>query len=80
MLIFPFFQNYMPRRKTGEEMNFTYVECLLYSFHHLAHKVADFLLICFVNLLAFDRCCAKLTYSTLLDRFPMLQIVYVVTK
>ncbi|EXB88545.1 hypothetical protein L484_008864 [Morus notabilis] len=34
-------KNYMPRRKTGEEMNFTYVECLLYSFHHLAHKVPN---------------------------------------
>ncbi|KAF5473018.1 hypothetical protein F2P56_009665 [Juglans regia] len=34
-------KNYMPRRKTGEEMNFTYVECLLYTFHHLAHKVPN---------------------------------------
>lgn len=32
---------YMPARKTGEEMNFTYVECLLYAFHHLAHKVPN---------------------------------------
>ena len=32
-------QKYMPRRRTGEEMNFTYVECLLYTFHHLAYKV-----------------------------------------
>ncbi|XP_009346756.2 apoptosis inhibitor 5-like protein API5 [Pyrus x bretschneideri] len=31
----------MPRRKTGEEFNFTYVECLLYTFHHLAHKVPN---------------------------------------
>ena len=39
---FPFFhQKYMPRRKTGEETNFTYVECLLYTFHHLAYKVID---------------------------------------
>ena len=38
MFLVPF-QKYMPRRKTGEEMNFTYVECLLYTFHHLAHKV-----------------------------------------
>jgi len=29
----------MTWKKTGEEMNFTYVECLLYTFHHLAHKV-----------------------------------------
>lgn len=29
----------MPRRKTAEEMNFTYVECLLFTFHHLASKV-----------------------------------------
>lgn len=34
-------QKYMPRKKTGEEMNFTYVECLLYTFHHLAHKVPN---------------------------------------
>ncbi|GAB4831345.1 Apoptosis inhibitor 5 [Ancistrocladus abbreviatus] len=30
----------MPRRKT-EEMNFTYVECLLYTFHHLASKAPN---------------------------------------
>ena len=40
MFLVPF-QKYMPRRKTGEEMNFTYVECLLYTFHHLAHKVPN---------------------------------------
>lgn len=34
-------KKYMPRRKTGEEMNFTYVECLLYAFHHLAHKAPN---------------------------------------
>ncbi|XP_010538200.1 PREDICTED: apoptosis inhibitor 5-like protein API5 isoform X2 [Tarenaya hassleriana] len=34
-------KRYMPARKTGEEMNFTYVECLLYAFHHLAHKVPN---------------------------------------
>ncbi|XP_065877226.1 apoptosis inhibitor 5-like protein API5 [Euphorbia lathyris] len=34
-------KNYMPRKKTGEEMNFTYVECLLYSFHHFAHKAPN---------------------------------------
>ncbi|XP_038883565.1 apoptosis inhibitor 5-like protein API5 [Benincasa hispida] len=34
-------KKYMPGRKTGEEMNFTYVECLLYTFHHLAHKVPN---------------------------------------
>ncbi|KAI3769457.1 hypothetical protein L6452_00559 [Arctium lappa] len=28
-------------RKTGEEMNFTYVECLLYTFHHLANKAPN---------------------------------------
>lgn len=37
--LFMFIQTTMPRRKAGEEMNFTYVECLLYAFHHLAHKV-----------------------------------------
>jgi hypothetical protein len=32
-------KKYMPRRKTAEELHFTYVECLLYVFHELAHKV-----------------------------------------
>ncbi|CAF2095746.1 hypothetical protein HID58_017707 [Brassica napus] len=32
---------YMPAKKTAEEMNFTYVECLLYAFHHLARKVPN---------------------------------------
>ncbi|XP_076951520.1 apoptosis inhibitor 5-like protein API5 [Bidens hawaiensis] len=34
-------KKYMPSRKTGEEMNFTYVECLLYTFHHLANKAPN---------------------------------------
>ncbi|XP_016486434.2 apoptosis inhibitor 5-like protein API5 [Nicotiana tabacum] len=34
-------KKYMPRRKAGEEMNFSYVECLLYTFHHLAHKAPN---------------------------------------
>ncbi|RVX03886.1 Apoptosis inhibitor 5-like protein API5 [Vitis vinifera] len=34
-------KKYMPRRRTGEEMNFTYVECLLYTFHHLAYKTPN---------------------------------------
>ncbi|KAK9698000.1 hypothetical protein RND81_08G075900 [Saponaria officinalis] len=34
-------KKYMPRKKTGEEMNFTYVECLLYTFHNLASKVPN---------------------------------------
>ncbi|XP_076944446.1 apoptosis inhibitor 5-like protein API5 isoform X2 [Bidens hawaiensis] len=34
-------KKYMPRRKTGEEMNFTYVECMLYTFHHLANKAPN---------------------------------------
>ncbi|CAN6444218.1 unnamed protein product [Victoria cruziana] len=34
-------KKYMPGRKTGEEMNFTYVECLLYTFHHLAYKTPN---------------------------------------
>ncbi|XP_052202202.1 apoptosis inhibitor 5-like protein API5 [Diospyros lotus] len=33
-------KKYMPRRKS-EETNFTYVECLLYTFHHLAHKAPN---------------------------------------
>ncbi|XP_010260402.1 PREDICTED: apoptosis inhibitor 5-like protein API5 isoform X2 [Nelumbo nucifera] len=34
-------KKYMPIRKAGEEMNFTYVECLLYTFHHLASKTPN---------------------------------------
>lgn len=34
-------KKYLPRRKTGEEMNFTYVECLLYTFHYLANKAPN---------------------------------------
>lgn len=34
-------KNAMPRRKAGEETNFTSVECLLYTFHHLAHKAPN---------------------------------------
>ncbi|KAJ7968662.1 apoptosis inhibitor 5 [Quillaja saponaria] len=34
-------KKYMPWRKSGEEMNFSYVECLLFTFHHLAHKVPN---------------------------------------
>ncbi|XP_072960298.1 apoptosis inhibitor 5-like protein API5 [Typha angustifolia] len=33
-------KGYMPTRKT-EETNFNYVECLLYTFHHLAHKTPN---------------------------------------
>lgn len=33
-------KKYMPCRKTGET-NFTYVECLLYTFHHLASKAPN---------------------------------------
>ncbi|MFS8015745.1 putative apoptosis inhibitory 5 [Helianthus anomalus] len=34
-------KKYMPQKKTGEEMNFTYVECMLYTFHHLANKAPN---------------------------------------
>ncbi|GAA0160534.1 hypothetical protein LIER_17071 [Lithospermum erythrorhizon] len=34
-------KKYMPQTKVGEEMNFTYVECLLYTFHHLASKAPN---------------------------------------
>lgn len=34
-------KKYVPRRKTGDEMNVTYVECLLYTLHHLAHKAPN---------------------------------------
>jgi len=33
-------KKHMVRRKL-EEMNFTYIECLLYIFHHLAHKTPN---------------------------------------
>ncbi|GAB2228442.1 hypothetical protein Droror1_Dr00010281 [Drosera rotundifolia] len=33
-------KKHMPGRKT-EEMNFSYVECLLYAFHHLASKAPN---------------------------------------
>ena len=31
-------QKYMPGKKV-EDISHNYVECLLYTFHHLAHKV-----------------------------------------
>ncbi|CAM6023087.1 unnamed protein product [Sphagnum balticum] len=34
-------KKYMPRKKTGEELNFTFVECLLFTFHQLAHKTPN---------------------------------------
>ncbi|KAL3837722.1 hypothetical protein ACJIZ3_022313 [Penstemon smallii] len=34
-------KKFMPRRKAGDKMNFTYAECLLYAFHHLAHKAPN---------------------------------------
>uniref|UniRef100_A0A7N0TRW9 Apoptosis inhibitor 5 n=1 Tax=Kalanchoe fedtschenkoi TaxID=63787 RepID=A0A7N0TRW9_KALFE len=34
-------KKYMPIRKTGEELNLIHVECLLYIFHHLAHKAPN---------------------------------------
>ncbi|KAJ6833668.1 apoptosis inhibitor 5-like protein API5 [Iris pallida] len=33
-------KKYMPRRKT-EDANLNYVECLLYTFHHLSHKTPN---------------------------------------
>ncbi|XP_078428303.1 apoptosis inhibitor 5-like protein API5 [Wolffia australiana] len=34
-------KNFMTRKKAGETLNFSYVECLLYTFHHLAHKTPN---------------------------------------
>ncbi|KAF9608739.1 hypothetical protein IFM89_010871 [Coptis chinensis] len=34
-------KRYMPRRKTWEETEFTYIECLLFAFHHLANKTPN---------------------------------------
>ncbi|CAA6672952.1 unnamed protein product [Spirodela intermedia] len=34
-------KKFMSRKKAGEGMNFSYVECLLYTFHHLAHKTPN---------------------------------------
>lgn len=42
MFFYFLFQKTMPRRKSGEEFNFTYVECLLYTFRYLADKVFGF--------------------------------------
>ncbi|KAK1422708.1 hypothetical protein QVD17_17994 [Tagetes erecta] len=39
--VVPLLKKHMPRRKIGEEMNFTYVECMLYTFHHLANKAPN---------------------------------------
>lgn len=76
-------QKYMPRRKTGEEMNFTYVECLLYTFHHIAYKVISalqsysqhILRFFFLSLFAV----LKLLFL-LFNRLPMPPIVYAVTR
>jgi hypothetical protein len=38
-LLFVLLQKYMPGKKV-EDINHNYVECLLYTFHHLAHKVS----------------------------------------
>lgn len=34
-------KKYMPKRKTSEEINYTFVECLLFTFHHLASKTPN---------------------------------------
>ena len=34
-------QKFVPRKKTGDEIKFGSVECLLYTFHQLAHKVSS---------------------------------------
>ncbi|CAM6092393.1 unnamed protein product [Calypogeia fissa] len=34
-------KKFIPRKKNAEEINFTYVECLLYTFHQLAHKTPN---------------------------------------
>jgi hypothetical protein len=34
-------KKYVPRKKTGEELNYTFVECLLFIFHQLAHKTPN---------------------------------------
>lgn len=34
-------KKYMPRKKVSEELQSTYVECLLYAFHELAHKTPN---------------------------------------
>jgi hypothetical protein len=44
-------QKYMPRKKTSEELQSPYVECLLYAFHELAHKVRIQIFICDIALL-----------------------------
>ncbi|KAK8955014.1 hypothetical protein KSP39_PZI001857 [Platanthera zijinensis] len=39
-LIVQLLKIYLPRRKS-EETSFNYIECLLYTFHHLAHKTPN---------------------------------------
>eukprot|EP00250_Pteridium_aquilinum_P018794 c24208_g3_i1 orf=527-2149(-) len=34
-------KKYMPKRKTTEDFNYTFVECLLYTFHQLASKTPN---------------------------------------
>lgn len=70
-IFYSFFQKYMPLRKTGgEEMNFTYVECLLYAFHHLAHKVVNSHYFCFYYMLLFGCYVAMLIWYFFLIQAP----------
>jgi hypothetical protein len=49
----------MPRKKTTEELQSTYVECLLYAFHESAHKVQIqifYVIACFGRAFHFDNC------------------------
>lgn len=69
-------QKYMVRRKI-EEINFTFIECLLYAFHHLAHKVIIMLWPYWVYILTTK------TFATDMLKFcrlPMPQIVFVATR
>ncbi|KAL3681101.1 hypothetical protein R1sor_024057 [Riccia sorocarpa] len=34
-------KKYIPRKKTSDEINFNYAECLLYAFHQLAYKAPN---------------------------------------
>lgn len=70
----------MVRRKL-EEMNFTYIECLLYIFHHLAHKVSSLLLYnSFLFFFPFMQFMFDIYFCIDYCRLPMLQIVYVATR
>ena len=70
-------QKHMVRRKI-EEMNFTYIECLLYIFHHLAHKVS--ILLFGYRLFLFMPLLSDLCFSNYSFKLLMPQIAFAATR